>query len=125
MSNEIATRAAAARAIATTIANTGVSDPALIGIAGRVLDDLSDIGIRIVRAEPLDLVHQVEFTDAGWTVLHTLDERLDESLFDCEFSRWTRGDIGVRGRFVLDEPNTLGVRIADSPNPQDTRGGDR
>jgi hypothetical protein len=42
MGSEIATRAKAAKVIAETIANTGVSDPRLIGIAGRVLDALAE-----------------------------------------------------------------------------------
>ena len=45
--------------------------------------------------------HLIEFRDDGWTVQHTLSERIDGSLFDCEFARWEGGDPGVRGRFVL------------------------
>jgi Family of unknown function (DUF6085) len=55
--------------------------------------------------------HVIVFTDDGWTVLHPLTERLDESIVGCPF-RWTGPDPGVRGRFVMAQPDTI-----DIPSP--------
>lgn len=56
---------------------------------------------------PLDRVHLIEFRDDGWTIQHTLTERIDGTLFDCPLSNWTGGDPGVRGRFVLEADGSL------------------
>lgn len=45
--------------------------------------------------------HIIEFRNDGWTIQHPLSERIDGSLFDCEYARWTGGDPGIRGRWYL------------------------
>jgi hypothetical protein len=55
--------------------------------------------------------HLIEFRDDGWTIQHTLTERLNGTLFDCPLSNWTGGDPGERGRFLLVANNVYGDRI--------------
>lgn len=82
------------------------------GVAGELYPCKPDIFAATYTAvDPLDEVHQIEFRDDGWTILHTLAERIDGSLFDCPLSNWTHGDPGERGRFVLHDSGTLGRRI--------------
>ena len=65
-----------------------------------------------ITAEQLaDDRHVIEFRDDGWTIAHPLSERLNlDSLFDCQH-RWNDVDPGVRGRFELINPTTIGGRI--------------
>lgn len=63
--------------------------------------------------EPIefDTEHEIEFRNDGWTVQHPISERLDGSLFDCDFANWDAGDIGYRGRYTLymDEDGQLNI----------------
>jgi hypothetical protein len=61
--------------------------------------------------------HVIELRDDGWTVMHPFAERLKpETLFACSM-RWEDGDIGVRGRYVLNEDGTLGAPFDLAPSP--------
>ena len=55
--------------------------------------------------------HLIEFRNDGWTIQHPISERIDGSLFDCQFAIWDGGDIGHRGRYVLyaDEDGQLNI----------------
>ena len=64
----------------------------------------------LVEVGPYDDVHLIEFRDDGWTIQHSLTERVNGTLFDCPMT-WTGGDPGVRGRFVLDGPNMIGRAV--------------
>lgn len=66
-------------------------------------------GIVLCKYDP-DELHQVQLDNDGWTILHPLRERLDGSLFDCEFN-WSSGDIGYRGRYWLDDNGQLGELV--------------
>lgn len=45
--------------------------------------------------------HVIQLTPDGWIIAHPAQERVDGSLFDCKV-RWTGGDVGMYGRFVLE-----------------------
>lgn len=64
----------------------------------------------LVPLGPYDEQHLIEFRDDGWTIQHTLTERIDGGLFSCPLSRWTGGDPGVRGLFCLNPDGSLGER---------------
>lgn len=58
--------------------------------------------------------HLIEFRNDGWTVQHPISERIDGTLFDCEFN-WDGGDIGYRGRYKLyhDELGNLNIELPE------------
>lgn len=61
--------------------------------------------------------HVIEFRDDGWTICHTLHERLRGDIFSCPISNWGGGDPGLRGRYVLNLDGTLGDRVDDPGLP--------
>ena len=87
----------------------------------RTAEDYQQAGLEMLRMaatmrgdEHFDH-HLIEFRNDGWTIQHTLTERVDGSLFDCPFALWPYGDLGYRGRFVLltdeDGDMTIGARV--------------
>jgi hypothetical protein len=70
------------------------------------------VNIERSRHGAYDGDHLIEFREDGWTIQHTLAERLNGTLFDCPRSTWTGGDPGLRGRYVLNEDGTIGDEVA-------------
>ncbi len=73
-----------------------------------IIDTLTEAGFHLVKPDPAE-PHVIEFRDDGWTIKHTLAERLDgDAVFDCDLACWAGGDPGVRGRFELVDDRTIG-----------------
>lgn len=52
--------------------------------------------------------HLIQFTDVGWKIAHPLCERLNlDTLFSCPIS-WIGDDLGLRGRFWLNDDSSVG-----------------
>lgn len=82
------------------------------GVAGEFYPCRADIfDATYDLVDPLDELHLIEFRDDGWTIQHTLTERIAGTLFDCPLSNWTGGDPEVRGRFVLNDDHTIGEAV--------------
>lgn len=60
--------------------------------------------------------HVIEFRDDGWTIRHTLNERLCGDIFSCPLSSWAGGDPGVRGRYLLIDNTTIGPQQGEEPS---------
>lgn len=76
--------------------------------AEMIVDTLTEAGFWLVKPDP-DEPHTIEFRDDGWTIKHTLAERLDgDAVFDCQLANWRGGDPGLRGRFELLGDRTVG-----------------